>query len=103
MVKITSFPDDVVFDVNADETLLEAGLRSGVAVAQACGGRAKCSTCRIWVLDGLGDCPQRSADEASMADRLGLADEVVPASILLDVVGPAGPMASPSTGSTGPT
>ncbi len=76
MAKVTSLPDNVDFDVNADETLLEAALRSGVAFAHACGGRAKCSTCRIWVLDGLGDCPQRTADEASMADRLGLADEV---------------------------
>jgi len=76
MVKVTSLPDKVDIEVSAGETLLEAALRSGVPFAHACGGRAKCSTCRIWVLDGLGDCPQRSADEASMADRLGLADEV---------------------------
>jgi class 3 adenylate cyclase/nitrite reductase/ring-hydroxylating ferredoxin subunit len=76
MAKVTSLPDNVDFDVNADETLLAAALRSGVAFAHACGGRAKCSTCRIWVLDGLGDCPRRTPDEASMADRLGLADEV---------------------------
>jgi class 3 adenylate cyclase len=76
MAKVTSFPDDVDFDVTADETVLEAALRSGVAFAHACGGRAKCSTCRIWVLDGLEACPQRSADEASMATRLGFSDEV---------------------------
>jgi class 3 adenylate cyclase/nitrite reductase/ring-hydroxylating ferredoxin subunit len=76
MTKVTSFPDDVDFDVTADETVLEAALRSGVAFAHACGGRAKCSTCRIWVLDGLEACPQRSADEASMATRLGFSDEV---------------------------
>ena len=76
MAKITSLPDKVDFEVSAGETLLEAALRSGVPFAHACGGRAKCSTCRIWVLDGLDGVPQRSADEASMADRLGLADEV---------------------------
>ena len=76
MIKVTSLPDKVDIEVSAGETLLEAALRSGVPFAHACGGRAKCSTCRIWVLDGLGDCPQRSTDEASMADRLGLADEV---------------------------
>ena len=76
MVKVTSLPDKVDIEVSAGETLLEAALRSGVPFAHACGGRAKCSTCRIWVLDGLGDCPQRSTDEASMADRLGLPDEV---------------------------
>ncbi|MFQ5567621.1 MAG: adenylate/guanylate cyclase domain-containing protein, partial [Paracoccaceae bacterium] len=76
MAKVTSLPDEVEFEVGAGETLLEAGLRSGVPFAHACGGRAKCSTCRIWVLDGLGGLPQRAAAEASMADRLGLADEV---------------------------
>ena len=76
MVKVTSLPDKIDIDVAAGETLLEAALRSGVPFAHACGGRAKCSTCRIWVLDGLKACPRRSADETSMAERLGLADDV---------------------------
>jgi class 3 adenylate cyclase/nitrite reductase/ring-hydroxylating ferredoxin subunit len=76
MAKVTSLPDKVEFDVAAGETLLEAALRSGMPWAHACGGRAKCSTCRTWVLEGLAACPQRTAEEASMAQRLGLADEV---------------------------
>jgi class 3 adenylate cyclase/nitrite reductase/ring-hydroxylating ferredoxin subunit len=76
MIKVTSLPDNVDFEVNADETLLEAGLRSGVPFAHACGGRAKCSTCRIWVVDGLEACSQRTAAETSMAERLGFTSEV---------------------------
>ena len=57
------FTRQMDFDVAADETLLEAALRSGVPFAHACGGRAKCSTCRVWVLDGLEACPERNADE----------------------------------------
>jgi class 3 adenylate cyclase/nitrite reductase/ring-hydroxylating ferredoxin subunit len=76
MAKVNSLPDNVDIDVNADETLLEAALRSGVAFAHACGGRAKCSTCRIWVVNGLDACSPRTAAETSMAERLGLADEV---------------------------
>ncbi|MCZ6577434.1 MAG: 2Fe-2S iron-sulfur cluster-binding protein, partial [Gammaproteobacteria bacterium] len=76
MAKVTSLPDNVDFDVNADETLLEAALRSGVTFAHACGGRAKCSTCRIWVIDGLEACSQRTAAEMSMAERLGFTSEV---------------------------
>ena len=49
MAKVTSLPDKVDFAVGAGETLLAAALRSGVPFAHACGGRAKCSTCRIWV------------------------------------------------------
>ncbi|WP_281438318.1 adenylate/guanylate cyclase domain-containing protein [Rhizobium sp. 007] len=76
MTKVTALPDGVDFDVAADETLLEAALRSGVPFAHACGGRAKCSTCRVWVLDGLEACPGRNPDETLMADRLRLTDEV---------------------------
>ena len=76
MTKVTALPDSVDFDVAVNETLLEAALRSGVPFAHACGGRAKCSTCRVWVLDGLESCPQRNANETSMADRLKLADEI---------------------------
>ena len=76
MGKVTSLPDEVEFDVNADETLLEAGLRSGIAFAHACGGRAKCSTCRISIVDGLEACSQRTEVETLMADRLGFTDEV---------------------------
>ncbi len=76
MTKVTSLPDNVEFDVTADETLLEAALRSDIAFAHACGGRAKCSTCRIWVLDGLETCPERTELEISMANRLGFAKEV---------------------------
>ena len=76
MTKVTALPDQIDFEVAADETLLEAALRSGVPFAHACGGRAKCSTCRVWVLDGLQACPNRNSDETSMADRLRLANEV---------------------------
>jgi ferredoxin len=76
MVKVTSLPDEVEFDARAGETLLEAALRAGLPWAHACGGRAKCSTCRTSVIEGLEACPQRTTDEASMAQRLGLAADV---------------------------
>lgn len=76
MAKILSLPDDVSFEVSDEETLLEAALRSGLPMAHACGGRGKCSTCRVWVLDGLERCPAREGPEAVLADRLHLADEV---------------------------
>lgn len=76
MTKVLSLPDKVVFDVASGETLLEAGLRADLAFAHACGGRAKCSTCRIWVLEGLESCSERTELEAFMANRLGFAKEV---------------------------
>ncbi len=76
MTKVTSLPDNVEFHVNDDETLLAAALRSGVTFAHACGGRAKCSTCRIWIVDGMKACSQRTEAEASLAERLGFTDEM---------------------------
>ncbi|NIP46076.1 MAG: (2Fe-2S)-binding protein, partial [Gammaproteobacteria bacterium] len=64
MPRVTSQPDDLNFEVSEGETLLEAGLRSGVAFAHACGGRAKCSTCRIWVTEGLNGCHERNELES---------------------------------------
>jgi class 3 adenylate cyclase/nitrite reductase/ring-hydroxylating ferredoxin subunit len=72
MVEVTSLPDDVKFELEPGETLLAGALRSDVAFAHACGGRAKCSTCRIWVLDGLEACHERTELEQAMATRLGL-------------------------------
>lgn len=76
MARVTSQPDDLNFEVSEGETLLEAGLRSGVAFAHACGGRAKCSTCRIWVTEGLNGCHERNELESAMAERLGFSPEV---------------------------
>lgn len=76
MTKVTSLPDNVEFDVAAGETVLEAGLRTGIAFVHACRGRAKCSTCRVWVVEGIDAYPARTEFEASMATRLGLTPEV---------------------------
>ena len=76
MASVLSLPDDISFEVSAGETLLEAALRSGLPMAHACGGRGKCSTCRVWVLDGLEACSARTEREAALADRLQLSEEV---------------------------
>ncbi len=75
-VKITSIPDGLTFGAEPDETLLSAALRAGVSFAHACGGRAKCSTCRIWVNKGLDTCHERNAIEAGLAERLGFDEHV---------------------------
>jgi class 3 adenylate cyclase/nitrite reductase/ring-hydroxylating ferredoxin subunit len=76
MPKIVSLPDGIELDAKDGESVLEAALRGHLPLTHACGGRAKCSTCRVWVLDGLDHCPPRTALEQAMASRLGLGDEV---------------------------
>ena len=58
------------------ETILRASLRAGVPHAHACGGNARCSTCRVQIVDGLDACAPRTDKERELADRLRFAPEV---------------------------
>jgi class 3 adenylate cyclase/nitrite reductase/ring-hydroxylating ferredoxin subunit len=76
MVQLRSLPDDVEFEVVEGESVLEASRRANLPLANACGGKAKCSTCRIWLLDGADDLPPPNEAEAEMIERLGLAGKI---------------------------
>ena len=76
MPKVKSLPDDVEFELAAGETLLEGALKASIPIAHACGGRAKCSTCRFWVLNGLESCPDRNPAETELSESIGLGEEV---------------------------
>jgi adenylate cyclase len=52
-------------------SVLEASLRYGVPHAHVCGGRGRCSTCRIRVLGDLSELPQASPAEQTVLDRIG--------------------------------
>jgi adenylate cyclase len=71
MPTIRILPDDILVEAEAGETLLEAALRAGIVHAYACGGHARCSTCRVEVSDGVDDCAPRTDAEQILADRLG--------------------------------
>lgn len=72
MPDLQSHPDNLTFSCSEGETLLEAALRAGLPMAHACGGHGKCSTCRVWVMEGAAQCPDRNATEARLASQLGL-------------------------------
>ena len=55
-------------------SVLEASLRYNVPHASVCGGRARCSTCRIRVIGDLSSLPAPSAREAFVLNRVGAAD-----------------------------
>jgi class 3 adenylate cyclase len=76
MTKITCLPDRKEVDIGEGDTILEATLRANIAHAHACGGFARCSTCRVWVLEGLDNCAPRTEEERSLADSVGFQPEV---------------------------
>jgi adenylate cyclase len=52
-------------------SVLEASLRNNVPHASVCGGRARCSTCRIRVIGDSSSLPEPSKREAFVLDRVG--------------------------------
>jgi len=68
-------PDDRQIVMSEAETILAASLREGIPHAYACGGRARCSVCRISVEEGLEFCSPRSKGECVVAERLKLTPE----------------------------
>lgn len=70
--QVHSLPDDRTIDVAEGQTLLEASLAAVVPLAHACGGHARCSTCRVMVLEGLASCAARTPGEEKLARHLRL-------------------------------
>jgi adenylate cyclase len=58
-------------------SVLEASLRYHVPHASICGGRARCSTCRIRVIGDCSSLPAPSPREAFVLNRVGAADPSV--------------------------
>jgi len=69
-------PDDRQIVTRGSETILAASLREGIPHAYACGGRARCSICRVSVEEGLEFCSQRSRGERIMSERLHFSPEI---------------------------
>ncbi len=58
-------------------SVLEASLRHKVPHASVCGGRARCSTCRIRVIGDSSALPQPSPREAFVLNRVGANDPAI--------------------------
>ncbi|MGK7393426.1 MAG: adenylate/guanylate cyclase domain-containing protein [Candidatus Cyclobacteriaceae bacterium M3_2C_046] len=60
-------------NIKADpaKTLLDNILEAGIDHPHACGGKAKCSTCRVFVQEGLENCKARNEAETAIALKLG--------------------------------
>ena len=70
MVSLT-YPDGRVVSVPLGMSVLEASLRHRIPHASVCGGKARCSTCRIRVLGDPRALPEPSRREAFVLERVG--------------------------------
>src|SRR5262245_10146519 len=66
-----TYPDGRQVRVPQGGTVLEASRLAGIAHASVCGGRGRCSTCRVRVTHGLEHTPPPSRDDQQVLARVG--------------------------------
>ena len=74
-VRIT-YPNARVVAAPRGFTILDASRFAGTPHASVCGGRGRCSTCRVRVVDGLRDLPPPSEAERRVLARVAAAPDV---------------------------
>ncbi len=76
----TQFSVDFVGDKPASagplQSILDISMAAGIAHACECGGKGKCTTCRVVVLDGLQNCLPRNQPETRIAQVKGFPPEL---------------------------
>ena len=63
-------PDERRIEVDEGEFLLEAALRFNIPHTHVCGKLARCSTCRVLVIEGLENCGERNSAEKAISEQL---------------------------------
>ena len=76
MPQVCYLPDEKRVETETGETLLHASLRASIAHAHACGGNARCSTCRVLIVDGLEYCAPPNDKETALAKRLHFGPDI---------------------------
>jgi adenylate cyclase len=70
------YPDGRVAAVSRGFSVLEASRAAGISHVSVCGGRGRCSTCRVRVIQGLEGQPAPESAELATLNRIGAPDNV---------------------------
>jgi adenylate cyclase len=68
---VVTYADGERVELQRGATILEASRLGGIPHASVCGGRGRCSTCRVRILAGLDQLPPPDAEEARVLLRVG--------------------------------
>ena len=74
--KIYLFKEKLEINCSENSTILESTLAAHINHAHACGGQAKCTTCKVSIVEGIENCNPRNTAEQQMADRLNFPPEI---------------------------
>ncbi|MCE9500717.1 MAG: ferric reductase-like transmembrane domain-containing protein [Leptospira sp.] len=73
---ILDFAGDKIVNGDSSYTILENALDAGIEHTFECGGNARCSTCRVIILEGMENCLPRNQAEVILAKKKSFTDEV---------------------------
>src|SRR5207253_10442667 len=76
MPHILLLPDQRSIEASISDSILSASLRAGIPLTNECRGNARCSTCRVLVLNGLECCSPRNEKEQALAAQLHFGERV---------------------------
>ena len=68
--EIFSQTDNKIIYASPNSTILEAINKSKINHIHVCGGNARCTTCRVYIMDGLSNCQPRNDKEKQLAEKL---------------------------------
>ncbi|MGI9414027.1 MAG: adenylate/guanylate cyclase domain-containing protein [Hyphomicrobiales bacterium] len=70
------YPGERSFSVAPGTSILEASQQNGVPHAAVCGGRGRCSTCRVRIAQGLTELPEPSPQEIKVLAKVGASPNI---------------------------
>lgn len=76
MFEIFSRTDNKIVYASPDSTILEAMHEAEINHTHVCGDNARCTTCRVYIIDGLSNCLPRNEKETHLAEKLGLPQDI---------------------------
>ena len=77
MPSIHFLPDDKVIEIETGESILRASLRAGIPHTYVCGGNARCTTCRVLLVDGdESSISPLNESETLIANKFGFATNI---------------------------
>lgn len=76
MPKISFVNDKEVETPDGEKSILAVSLGAGIPHVHACGGNARCSTCRVMVHDGIDQLSPPNAAEMKLSQKKGLAENI---------------------------
>src|SRR5262245_54230512 len=66
-----TYPHEVTIEAADGQTLLDASIQNRIPDHHQCGAHARCTTCRVQILDGLSHLDARSPLEERVASERG--------------------------------